>query len=214
MEAKIEMEAEIREESGKGAARAARRSGKVPAIIYSKDSKPVSINLPANVVSREYFGGGFMSSIVKINAGKETMFALPREVQTHPVKDSVMHIDFLAVTDKSDVRVLVPVRFKNRERSKGLKRGGALNVVRYDLELICKPQNIPSHVEIDLLNINIGDSVHVSHISLPEGVSPAITDRDFTIAAIVGRGKKAEEDTATATAEEGAEGEAKEEKSE
>lgn len=202
MEAKLKIDAEIREDAGKGSARAARRVKKIPAIVYSKDSKPVSITLPENVLNKAYFNGGFMSSIVEITAGKEKMFALPREVQTHPVKDNIMHVDFMAVNDKSEVRVMIPVRFLNRERCKGLKRGGALNVVRYDLELLCKPQDIPSHVEVDLLKINIGDSVHLSHIELPDGVTSAIKDRDFTIAAVVGRGKKEEEET---TAAEGAE---------
>lgn len=206
MEAKLKVEAEVRDDSGKGSARAARRMNKIPAIIYSKDSTPVSVTLPENVLKKAYFDGGFMSSIVEIAAGKETIFALPREVQTHPVKDNIMHVDFMAVTEKSEVRVEVPVRFLNRDRSKGLKRGGSLNVVRYDLELLCQPKDIPSFIEVDLLNVNIGDSVHLSHIELPEGVTSAIRDRDFTIAAIVGRGKKAEEaDTPAAEGAEGAE---------
>ncbi len=199
MKAHISIEANIREEVGKGAARAARRNKQIPAIVYSKDKSPVSITLPENVLSREYFGGGFMSSIVEIKTNKETMYALPREVQLHPVKDSIMHVDFLAVNQGSEIRVLIPVKFKNRERSKGLKRGGVLNVVRFDLELLCTPETIPGVIEIDLLDYNIGDSVHVSNIDLPEGVRPVIQDRDFTIAAIVGKGKKAEEDEDAAT---------------
>lgn len=193
MKAAVTFEASTRDKHGKGSARAARREGKVPAIIYSEGKPGVSLALDANSLTNEYRRGGFFSKIIEIKSGKETLYALPKDIQFHPVSDVIEHVDFLRVTEKSAIKVRVPVHFLNQDRSIGLKRGGVLNIVRHDLELICGVNNIPKVIEIDLLKVNIGDSIHISHVALPEGVQPAITSRDFTIATIAGRGGDEEE---------------------
>lgn len=198
MKAAVSLEAATREVSNKGAARALRRDGKIPAVVYSKGDKNLSISLDSNTVTHEYLRGGFFSKIVEIKMGKDTVYALPKDVQLHPVSDKIEHIDLYRVTDKSTIKVLVPVHFLNQDRSIGLKRGGALNIVRHELELICNVNNIPRFIEIDLKDVNIGDSIHISHVALPEGVAPAIKSRDFTIATIAGRGGQQEDDSAAA----------------
>lgn len=212
MEAAITLEATVREPSNKGAARALRRAGKVPAIVYGEGKKNVIVSLEENIVTREYQRGGFFSKVVEIKTDKESIFALPKDIQFHPVSDKIEHMDLYRVTDKSTINVLVPVHFLNMDRCPGIKRGGNLNVVRHDLELVCNVTNIPSSIDIDLVSANIGDSIHISHIALPEGVTPTITDRDFTIATIAGRGGKQESAAAEGEAGDAAEGDAAEEK--
>jgi large subunit ribosomal protein L25 len=192
MEAAITFEASKRENTGKGDARALRREGKIPAIIYGEGNPVVSVALDANEVTTRYLRGGFFSTIVEINANGEKLMALPKDIQLHPVTDRIEHVDFMHVSDKSEIHVLIPVKILNRDRCKGLRRGGTMNVVRHELELICKPNNIPKAIELDVTSVDIGDSVHISQVALPEGVRPAIEDRDFTIATITGRGKKAD----------------------
>jgi large subunit ribosomal protein L25 len=185
--------AETRDARGKGGARAVRREGKVPGIIYGKDYSPTPVALPEKELKLAYQKGGFFNKIVTIELDGKKMTALPKSLEFHPVSDAIEHADFLKVDENSRIRVMVPVRFLNQERSIGLKRGGVLNVVRHELELICAPDKIPSIIEIDVKDANIGHSIHISHVPLPEGVSPAITSRDFTIATIAGRGKDDEE---------------------
>jgi large subunit ribosomal protein L25 len=190
MKAAVVFEASTRESTGKGASRALRREGKIPAIVYGEGKENVSVALDANSVTQEYLRGGLMSKIVEIKAGKGSIMALPKEMQFNPVTDRIEHADFYQVDEKSTIHVMVPVHFLNQEKSIGLKRGGVLNVVRHDLELVCSVSKIPSFIEIDLLTVDIGHSIHISHVTLPEGVKPAITSRDFTIATIAGRGGK------------------------
>lgn len=185
--------AEARPARGKGGARAVRRDGKVPAILYGKDFAPVTIAVPEKELGIAYQKGGFFNKIVTITVEGKTFHALPKTVEFHPVSDRIEHADFLKVDEHSRIRVMVPVKFLNQDRSVGLKRGGVLNVVRHELELICSPNNIPKLIEIDVKDANIGHSIHISHVALPEGVTPAITSRDFTIATIAGRGKDEEE---------------------
>lgn len=187
---------EKREQTGTGAARAIRRDGKVPAILYSKGSEPVYFSVPERDLELTYKKGGFFSKIVSFNLDGKELFALPKEVQQHPVTDRIEHADFLKVDEKSKIPVRVPVKFKNADRSIGIKRGGVLNVVRHDVTLICSPNAIPESIEIDLLEVNIGQSIHISAVKLPEGVTPEITNRDFTIATIAGRSSKMDEEEA------------------
>lgn len=200
MKAAVTLEAATREVSNKGAARELRRNGRIPAVVYSKGGSNVTISLDENTVTQEYLRGGFFSKIVEVKMGKDTLYALPKDVQMHPVSDKIEHVDLYQVTDKSTIKAQVPVHFLNMERSIGLKRGGTLNIVRHELELICGVNNIPRYIEIDLKDVNIGDSVHISHVTLPEGVTPAIKDRDFTIATVAGRGGKQEEEEAAPAA--------------
>lgn len=194
MEVAVTFEAKTRDTHGKGASRALRREGKVPAIIYGQGRPNISVAIEANEVTREYWHGGFMSKVVAIKADGERFLALPREIQMHPVNEKITHVDFFRVDEQSSIQVQVPVHFLNQEKSVGIKRGGTLNIVRHELELACTVANIPPYIEIDLSEYDIGDSIHISQVSLPEGAEPTITDRDFTIATIAGRSASLEEE--------------------
>ena len=176
--------AQERKRSGTGGARAVRRDGLLPGIIYGngQDPQPIKVN-PIDML-KAYRRPGFMSSIIELDVDGKTEKALPRDVQTHPVKDHIIHVDFLRVGPKTRVTVNVPVHFTNEEDSTGLSRGGVLNIVRHDVELSCPAMEIPEFIEGDLTGLDIGDSVKISAIKLPDGVKPVITDRDFTIATI------------------------------
>ena len=200
------LKAEKRDASGKGAARALRREGKTPAIIYGGKGEEISIATEQKELVVQYMKGGFSSKIVDIEIGKEKVRVIPRDVQLHPVTDVPLHADFMRVSDDSKVNVFVKVRFLNPEKSPGLKRGGVLNVIRRDIELLCRADSIPTKLEVDLSGFKIGQSVHAHHITFPNGVEPIIQDRDFTIAAIVGRGIKEDSDEEEATAEASEEG--------
>ena len=185
--------AETRAARGKGGARAVRREGKVPGIIYGKDFAPTAVALPEKELRLAFQKGGFFNKIVSITLDGKPLNALPKTIEFHPVSDLIEHVDFMKVDADSRIRVMVPVRFLNQDKSVGLKRGGVLNVVRHELELICSPDNIPTLIEIDVKDANIGHSIHISHVQLPKGVTPAITSRDFTIATVAGRSKDEEE---------------------
>lgn len=200
MQTAVQFKAENRERTGKGGARALRRDGKVPAIVYAKGETPINLSVSEKELTLAYHKGSFFSKIVSIEASGKTFQALPKDVHLHPVTDRIEHVDFLKVEENSEILVLVPVRFLNQDRSIGLKRGGVLNIVRHELELICTPGNIPQSIIIDIAESNIGDSIHISHVALPEGVKSAITGRDFTIATIAGRSSKEDSET-TAAAE-------------
>ncbi len=176
--------AEPKERAGKGAARAARRDGRIPGVIYGAKKSPVMITLDPQEVHREIRGGGFFTTLfdIKVNGGNERVLA--RDLQQHPVSERPLHIDFLRVSTSTVVVVEVPCNFVNDEESPGIKRGGVLNIVRHALELSCRADAIPNEIEIDLTGLDIGDSVHISQIDLPDGVTPTITDRDFTIASV------------------------------
>ena len=176
--------AEPRERAGKGAARATRRAGRVPGVIYGAKKDPVPLTLDPRDLRREIAGGGFFATLfdVQVNGGTERV--LPRDLQLHPVTDQPLHVDFLRVSAATRINVNVPVVFHNEEESPGLKRGGVLNVVRREIELVCPADSIPAEITLDLAESDIGDSLHISQTTLPEGVVPTITDRDFTIATI------------------------------
>jgi large subunit ribosomal protein L25 len=197
MKAAVEMKAEARETPGKGAARAARRAGFVPVVVYGKGKPNVSLNVEARAISNEYFRGGFMNKIVALKSGGNDIFAIPRDVQLNPVTDKIEHADFLAVDDTSVVKVWVPVHFINTEKSIGLKRGGVLNIVAHRVELLCPVASIPAAIDVDVAALEIGSSVHIGNLSLPKGVLPASSRTDITIASIAGR-KKEEEEVASA----------------
>lgn len=201
------MEAEPRETAGKGAARAMRRDGRVPGVIYGRGGEPMSISVDQKTLTLSYQRGGFFSRLFDLSVGKETVRALPREVQTHPVTDLPIHVDFLRLAADSEINVEVAAHFFNEEESPGIKRGGVLNVVRHTIELVCRADSIPESIDIDLTGLDIGDSVHISAISLPEGVSPAISDRDFTIATVAAPTIIAEPEDEEDEDEEGLEGE-------
>ena len=197
----LTLPAEARVLSGKGATRALRREGRVPAVIYGGKQPPVSIHVEAKELARQLGTGHFFTSIVEINVGGETHRTLPKDVAFHPVNDRALHADFLRLTADSKVHVEVPVVFANEEASPGLKRGGVLNIVRHELELVCEADNIPEAISIDVTGLDIGASIHIHHVTLPEGSVSAITDRDFTIATIVAPSSLKSEEGDTAATE-------------
>ncbi len=201
--------AERRERAGKGPARAARRAGRVPGVIYGAKKDPAMVTLDPRELDRELNTGGFMATIYDVQIEQDKERVLPRDVQFDPVTDRPIHVDFLRVSATTSVTVQVPVNFLNEEESPGLKRGGLLNVVRHEIEMICQADAIPSAIEVDLTGLDIGDSIHISMIPLPDGVAPTITDRDFTVATIAAPTVAQEEEEAEEgeELEEGVEGE-------
>jgi large subunit ribosomal protein L25 len=194
----IAIKATPRPRSGKGAARTVRREGKVPGVIYGEKKEPESIALDFNELRKLAQKGRFLSTVFEIDLGGKKSRVLPREVQFDPVKDFPIHVDFQRVGASSRVRVSVPMRFINEGASPGLKRGGVLNIVRHEVEVTCPPDRIPDFFEFDLTGLEIGRSIHISAVKMPEGVRPTILNRDFTIATIAG--KKAEEEARPAEA--------------
>lgn len=179
-----ELKAEARERVGKGSARELRRNGLIPAVIYGDKQDPVSIALSRKDVTLKIHAGGFMTTLATIDVDGKKFSVLPKDYQLDPVRDFLMHVDFLRVSKDTQVTVDVPVHFENEEKSPGLKRGGVLNVVRHTVEFHCPANSIPDAITVDLTGLEIGDGIHISHVTLPEGVHPTITDRDFTIATI------------------------------
>ena len=181
----LHLPAETRERAGKGASRALRREGRVPAVVYGGNEEPLAIHVEEKLLRKQLGTGHFLNSIVEIEVGGKIVRTLPKDVAFHPVNDRPLHADFLRLTKDSTVHVNVPVVFANEEASPGLKRGAVLNIVRHELELICPADKIPDDIAIDVTGLDIGASIHISHVKLPAGVKSAITDRDFTIATIV-----------------------------
>jgi len=179
-----ELAATVRDRVGKGAARALRREHKIPAVIYGDGKAALPIALPIKEVSLKLLAGGFLTTVATIDVGGDKIRVLPRDYQVDPVRDQLIHIDFLRIAAGDTIAVEVPVHFLNEAASPGLKRGGVLNIVRHEVELECPADAIPANIEVDLTGLDIGDSVHISAVKLPEGVTPTISDRDFTIATI------------------------------
>ncbi len=173
-----------RDRVGKGAARQLRRDNKTPAVIYGDKKPPLPIAVDSKEMFLKLHAGGFLTNVANVEVDGETIAVLPRDYQLDPVKDFLVHIDFLRVSKGARIAVEVPVHFLNEESSPGIKRGGVLNVVRYAIELDCPYDAIPDSLQIDLAGLDLGDSVHISSVALPNGVEPTITDRDFTIATI------------------------------
>ncbi len=197
MSDQLTLPAEARTKGGKGASRALRREGRVPAVIYGNKEDPTPIHVEEKLLIKQLSGGHFMNTIVMVDVGGSTVRTLPKDVAFHPVTDRPLHADFLRLAEGATVQVNVPVSFVNEEASPGLERGGVLNIVRHELELECDASRIPESIEIDLTGLEIGDSVHISQVTLPEGSTSVIDDRDFTIAGLVAPSAlKAEEDAA------------------
>ena len=188
--------AEQRERVGKGSARAVRRAGRIPAVIYGGKKEPTSITLESREISKIVHQPGIYGRLIDIKVSGSKHTVLTRDIQFHPVTDNVLHMDFLRVSGSAKVAVAIAVEFINEDNCPGIKVGGVLNVVRYEVELLCPATTIPEKITVDLQGLKIGDSVHISTIELPDGVTPTITDRDFTIATIAspGGGVKNEDD--------------------
>lgn len=210
----ITFAAETREGGGKGPARALRRKGRVPAVIYGERKEQEMVSLEARALRRQLANPRFFSTLCALEVDGATVRVLPRDIQVHPVTDDPLHADFVRVSAGTTVEVEVRVVFINEDVSPGLKRGGVLNIVRREVELVCPADAIPGEITIDLKAFDIGDSVHISHIPLPDGVRPTITDRDFTVATISAPTVALEEAEEEAAEEAEAEGEEEKEKEE
>ncbi len=208
----VQLKAAGRDRAGKGAARAVRREGLVPGVVYGDKQEPQLITLGYVDMFQQVKTGRFLSTLVDLEVDGTTVRTIPRAVQFDPVRDFIIHADFLRLGAGARITVEVMVKFRNADTSPGIKRGGVLNVVRHEIELSCPADAIPEEIVVDLAGLDIGDAVHISHITLPEGSTPTITDRDFTIATIASpAGLKEElkdaEDAADAAAAGAAEGE-------
>ena len=203
----IVLNVEKRERTGTGGARATRNAGLIPGVLYGGPKGAVPIEIKAKDVEMALRSGKFLSHMVELNHQGEKQPVIPRAVQFHPVTDKPIHVDLYRVEENAEIAIDVVVHFKNQDASPGIKRGGALNIVRHTVRLKVKANKIPEEIVVDLTGLDIGDSVHISDIKLPEGARPVIRDRDFTIATVVGRKAEEEVTTTTAAPAEGAEGE-------
>jgi large subunit ribosomal protein L25 len=204
--------AEQRDRVGKGSARAARRNGRVPAVIYGLGQEPQPITLAYNEILKEVQKPRFLGTLFEIEVDGAKERVIPRDVQYDVVKDLPTHVDFLRIGKDTKIDVAVAVHFINEEESPGLEEGGVLNIVRHDIELACPVESIPEMLTADLTGLHVGDSIHISDIKMPEGVTPTIADRDFTVATIaaptiVPVEEEEEEGLEGEEGEEGAEGE-------
>ena len=208
----FKLAAQERKGTGKGAARAVRREGKIPAVIYGGNTEPVSVALEERDLVKEYHAGAFFTQVCELKVGNDTHKVLGRDIQLHPVSDRPLHVDFLRVTDKTRINVSVPVTFINENDCLGIRAGGTLSVVRFDVEVICRAIAIPDELTIDLSDFDIGDAISSTSIQLEEGVEFAIQGRDFAIATIAApkTSDGDEEEGEDVEGEEGAEGEAAE----
>jgi large subunit ribosomal protein L25 len=199
----LTLSAEARDRAGKGASRALRREGRVPAVIYGNGEEPQAIHVEEKLLNKLLGTGHFFNSVVMVDVGGSSVRTLPKDVAFHPVTDRPLHADFLRVSEHALIRVNVPLLFTNEDASPGLKRGGVLNIVRHELELIVDAADIPNDVVIDLAGYDVGDSIHISAVKLPAGAKSAIEDRDFTLATIIAPSalKSTEGDTGETTPE-------------
>jgi large subunit ribosomal protein L25 len=204
-----ELKAQARSGVGKGAARALRRQGFVPAVIYGEKQPPLPVSITYKDAMKRIYAGGFLSHVITLDVDGEKHRVIPRDYQLDPVKDNALHVDFLRVGANTTLDVQVHVTFINEDKSPGLKRGGTLNVVRHTVEVAAPVDAIPEEIVVDLAGTDIGDSIHISSVTLPKGVTPTVTDRDFTIATVVApsglRSAEAGEEGGEGAAEEGGE---------
>lgn len=178
------LNAEPREHFGKGGARTLRRAGRLPAIVYGGEGEPMAISLDLREFQHQFEEAAFFTRLYDLKINGDSFRVLPRDVQVDPVRNVPLHVDFLRYVRGAKIAVSVAVRFEGHEECEGLRRGGVLNVVRHDVELLCPVEAIPDVLVADISGMTIGDSLHISHIALPEDVTPTITDRDFTIATL------------------------------
>ena len=203
----ISLNVSAREKIGKSNAKQTRISGNVPAVVYGDKKKPAYIFLKYLEITKEMSKTGFFSTVFNLKMNKESVKVLPREIQTDPLSDKPIHIDFLRINENSKININVLINFINEEESPGLKKGGVLNVVRREVELSCNIKNIPEKLEVDLTDLEIGAVIHMSDIKLSEGVAPVISDRYFTIATVAAPTIMAVEEEPETEDEEGEEGE-------
>jgi large subunit ribosomal protein L25 len=180
----VVLPAKSRPGTGTGAARAARREGNIPAVVYGGKEGPAHISVNAREMTLSYLKGRFLSTIFVLDVDGKKQRVIPREVQLHPVSDSIVHADFMRLVEGARIKLYIPVHFKNQDESPGIKKGGVLNIVRHEVEFYCPADKIPQFIDADLKGFDIGDSLHISAIKLPDGIKPVISTRDFTVATI------------------------------
>ncbi len=197
----LTLPAETRDRAGKGASRVLRREGRVPAVIYGNKATPLSVHVEEKELARQLGTGHFFNSVVEIEVGGQKLRTLPKDVAFHPVSSRPLHVDFLRLAAHAKIHVDVPVVFINEAASPGLKRGGVLNIVRHELELICESESIPDDIQIDLTGLEIGDAIHIADVKLPDGVTSGIHEHEATIATIVAPSALQSQDDAAETVE-------------
>lgn len=184
MSESAELKASARDRVGKGSARKLRREGLVPAVIYGDKKPPLAIAIPYKDSFKRLHAGGFMTSILTVDVDGDKHRVIPKDYQLDPVRDFLEHVDFLRIGKNTKVTVDIPIHILNEDECPGLRKGGALNLVRHTVEVLCRADAIPDSIECDVAGMEVGDSLHISSVTLPEGVEPTIRDRDFTILTI------------------------------
>jgi large subunit ribosomal protein L25 len=195
-----ELKAEAREGRGKGAAFRARTQGLIPGVVYGGEQQPETVAVDGRTLERHIEKGAFLTTLLMLDMGGKKTRVIPRQLQLDPVSDRPVHVDFMRLAEGATVRLEVPVHFRGQGESPGIKKGGVLNVVRHEMELICPAENIPNEVVVDISKLDINESIHMSALTLPEGVKPTIRERNFTICSIVAPTSVIEEQRAAAAA--------------
>jgi large subunit ribosomal protein L25 len=203
--ADIVLDVEVRERTGTGGARDARRTGKVPGILYGGTLGPVAIAARAVVFRKALHSGRLLGHVVTLKYGDETQPVIAKDVQFHPVTDEPIHFDLYRVDLQQVIRIAVPVHFRNQEESPGIKRGGTLNVALHEIELMAPAGSIPESIVIDLTGLEIGDAIRASSLQLPAGVELALQDHEATVASIATSSALQSEEEEAAEAAEAAE---------
>src|SRR3954471_3851581 len=203
----LDLKVETRGKTGKGPSYQTRKAGLIPGIVYGGSADPVPVQVDEHTLLRMHNTGAFLQTLVMLEIGNQKTRVIPRAVQLDPVTDRPVHVDFMRLTPGGTISLDIPVHFRGHENSPGLKRGGVLNIVRHEVALLCPVDNIPEYIEGDLSELDIGDSLHISAFTLPEGVKPMIRERDFTVATMAPPTTYTEETpVAAAAVAEGAEG--------
>jgi len=205
------MTAEVRDRAGKGAARATRRAGRIPAVIYGNKEDPQLISVDPVELIKQIQTPGFFARVCEVNLGGDVARVLPRDIQLDPVTDRPLHVDFMRFSATTRVAVEIRVQIENEDDCPGVRAGGVINIVRHTIEALCRPDEIPDFLVVDLAGLEIGDGVHISAVDLPEGVTPTITNRDFTILTVAAPTVLVIEEDEAEAGEEGEEGEVGEE---
>jgi large subunit ribosomal protein L25 len=195
-----ELRAEPRSGTGKGASFQIRRKGLVPGVVYGGKDAPENVSVDYRTLERHVETGTFLTTLFMLELNGKKTRVLPRALQVDPVSDRPVHIDFMRLSEGAKIRIAIPVHFRNQGESPGLKRGGVLNIVQHDIDVICPADNIPDTIEVDLTGLDIHDSIHIASVTLPEGVKPIVRGRDFTICSIVAPTSVIEEQKAAAAA--------------
>ncbi len=182
--AEIILNVDVREGVGTGGARAARRAGQVPGILYGGGKAPVAISVGEKEFRKNLYTGKLLGHLVTLKYGKETQPVIAKDVQFDPVSDRPMHFDLMRVDEDQTIKIEVPVHFINQDKCEAFRQGGSLEIVRHTVEISVRADHIPEDLVVDLAGHKLGDSIRISDIKLPKGVEPAVTDRDFMIASI------------------------------